>query len=231
MFKFFKKKENKYKFNNNEIHFFKSLIGILPSKYAYLDKQITSDFILGYKQNILGYKDSYTFLLNAKLEKLYINKKLPNYFILKNIKVWNKKINYYNIIELDILNGMLGGFKIETIDFSGFDFNKIDIESISEKHFENKDLEKLLLNFNENEKNILSKYLDNTYEINLPDGTFYYVNDIGNGDVIALDKLGIAYLLIHDPAQTIRVFSKEDLLEKIQNNSLIESAVKIYDSL
>ncbi|MDR7212737.1 hypothetical protein [Flavobacterium piscis] len=231
MFKFFRKKKKENQFGNEEIYFFKNLIDILPKKYSYLSGQINNDFILGFKENILGFKDSYTFLLNANLEALYTNKRLPHYFILKNINVWNTKKNSYCNIELDILSGMIGGFKSESIDFLSFDFSKTDIENITEKNFENKDLDKLLMNFDENEKKILSKYLDSTYAINLPDGVFYYIDDIGNGDVLALDKIGNAYLLTHDPAQTIRIFSKEDLFEKLENNTLIKEATKIYDSL
>lgn len=230
MFKFFKKKENKYEFTLEEIHFFKSLIGILPKKYHYLDKQISSEFILGYKENVLGFKDSYTFLLNAKLEKLYINKQLPNYFILKDIKIWNGIANTFISIELDILNGMLGGFKSESINFSNFDFSRFDIENVSEKHFGNKGLDQLLMHFNDSEKKILSKYLDNTYEIILPKGIFYFIDNVGNGDVIALDKTGAVFLLTHDPAKETLIFSKEEMLEKLQNKTLIEESTKIYES-
>ena len=86
-------------------------------------------------------------------------------------------------------------------------------------------------NFDENEKKILSKYLDSTYVINLSDGVFYYIDDIGNGDVVALDKMGTVYLLTHDPAKTIQIFSKEELFEKLENKTLIDEAIKIYDSL
>lgn len=230
MFKFFKKKENKYGFNVLEIHFFKSLIGILPKKYSYLEPQISSDFILGYKENVLGFKDSYTFLLNAKLEKLYLNKELPNYFILKDIKIWNNTFDNFVNVELDILNGMLGGFKSENINFSSFDFNKVDIENISEKHFENKDLDQLLKHFNQSEKKILSKHLDNTYEIILPKGIFYFIDNVGNGDVIVLDKTGAVFLLTNDPAKETLIFSKEEMLEKLQNKTLIEESTKIYES-
>ncbi|TCN60931.1 hypothetical protein D0809_03385 [Flavobacterium circumlabens] len=90
MFNFFKKKKKKYPVTKIELHFFKSLITILPRKYHYLLPQINDDFLIAFKENVLGFKDSYTFLLNAKLEPTFINKKLPHFFILQNIKIWNK---------------------------------------------------------------------------------------------------------------------------------------------
>ncbi len=214
-----------------ELHFFKSLISILPSQYDYLLPQINDDFLIAFKENVLGFKDSYTFLLNAKLESKYINKRLPHFFILQNIKVWNTAKADFMPINLNILSGYLGGFNVESIDFSNFDFTKIDISEINEKHFENKDLEKLLLNFDENDKKVLAKYIDSTYEIKLSNGIFYFIDNIGNGDVVALDKTGALYLLTHDPAKVIPIFSKEELLEKLENQTLLKEAVKIYDQM
>ncbi|CAD0009848.1 hypothetical protein FLACHUCJ7_04488 [Flavobacterium chungangense] len=213
------------------MHFFKSLISILPNKYHYLLPQINDDFLIAFKENVLGFKDSYTFLLNAKLEPIYKNKKLPHFFILRGLNIWNSKENKFYRIELDILSGYLGGFNIASIEFSNFDFTKFDISEINEKHFENKDLNKLLINFDENEKAIISKYLDTTYSIKLSDGIFYYIDSIGNGDVIVLDKTGTVYLLIHDPANKIKIFSKEEFFEKLENKTLIMEATKIYTAL
>lgn len=232
MFSFLKKKKkNEYPITKIELDFFKNLIAVLPGKYHYLLPQINDEFLIAFKENALGFENSYTFLLNAKLEPIYINKKLPHFFILQNIKIWNRVKSDFISINLNILSGYIGGFNIESIEFSNFDFTKFDISEINEKHFENKDLDTLLMNFNENEKNILSKYLDTTYSINLSDGIFYCIDNIGNGDVIALDKAGTVYLLIHDPVQTIRIFSKEDLFEKLENKTLIEEATKIHESL
>ena len=80
---FTKKKKKEYPITKIELHFFKSLIAILPKKYNYLSPQINDDFLIAFKENVLGFKVSYTFLPNAKLELIYINKKLPHFFILQ----------------------------------------------------------------------------------------------------------------------------------------------------
>ncbi|OMQ11901.1 hypothetical protein [[Flexibacter] sp. ATCC 35103] len=69
-----------------EILFFKNVINILPKKYLYLYSQINDNFLLGFEKYSLNYKDSYVIIYNAKLEKVYLNIKLPKFFILKSIK-------------------------------------------------------------------------------------------------------------------------------------------------
>lgn len=229
MFKIFSKKKKELLFGEYEKLFFKNIVNIIPYKYHYLKAQINPDFILGFKPNVLGYQDSYTFLLNAKKEKLYINKKLPHYFILRNIKVWNIKINDFCSIELDILHGILGGFKNEIIDFTSFDFNKIDVSEVCEKKFPNNDLDKLIKNFNSEEKMLIEQKLNDTYAINIPEGNFYYIENIGNGDILALDILGNVYLLIHDPYKIKKIFTKEDFFIKMKSNTLINDAIREYN--
>lgn len=230
MFIFFNRKNKNLHFGTSEKHFFKTLINILPNKYCYLQGQVDNDFILGFKPNTLGYEDSYTFLLNANKERVFLKPNLPHYFIIKNIKVWNTEINNYSTIELDILQGMLGGFKSECINFDKFDFTRIDVSNIEEKHFENKDLKKLLskLNLNKSEQDAFEEKVNYTYSIALSEGVFYYIDDIGNGDVVAIDTLGNCYLLIHDPGKVIKILNKEEFLSKLKTDSLLKDATHEY---
>jgi hypothetical protein len=231
MFNIFRKKEKDFPFSEKELIFFRKLASSLPPKYSYIIPQINKEFIIGYKPNILGFKDSYTFLMNSNLEKKYIKVHLPNYFILKDIKLWNKKENKYFTIELDILSGILSGFKIENLDFENLDFDKTDSSAINEKHFENKNLMELFQNFNQDEKDILKDNMNHTYVINLAEGNYYFFANIGNGDVIVLDKLGDSYILTHDPSKIVKLFDKNSFLEKLKNKSLFSEALTIYNNV
>jgi hypothetical protein len=176
MFNFFRKKKIKeYPITNVELLFFKNLVNILPSKYEYLAAQINDDFLIAYEKNQLGYENSYVFSLNAKLESVYKNKKLPNFFILQNIKVWNDIKEDFISINLNVLSGYLGGFNIESIDFSEYDFSRYDISGVHEKHFENEDLDKIIKVFSEDEKEIIKENIGSTYEIDLKEGKFYNI--------------------------------------------------------
>jgi hypothetical protein len=230
MFSFFRKKKKKeYSITKKELDFFKNLITILPNKYHYLLPQINDNFLIAFKENVLGFKDSYTFLLNAKLEPIYINKKLPHFFILKGISIWNSIENKFYGIELDILSGYLGGFNIENIEFSNFDFSKFDISEINEKHFENKDLEKLLKGFNDDEKILIKENIEYTYEIKLKEGKFYFFDDLFDGDVIALDNLWNVYILAHDPFIVKNIFSKMEFIEILKKGNFKDEVLKKYN--
>lgn len=195
----------------------------MPRKYEYLLAQINDNFLIAFKENVLGFKDSYTFLLNAELEPIYINKKLPPFFILQNIKIWNKIKDDFISINLNILSGYLGGFNIESIEFSNFDLTKIDISGINEKLFENKDLKTFLMqaDFNSIERELFEEKINYTYSINIPEGIFYYIDDIRNGDILAIDRGGNVYVLIHDPYEVKKIFSKDDFFVLLKNGTLI----------
>lgn len=195
---FKKKKENK--FEDNELRFFQNIVDILPSRYSYLRNSITKDFILGWKANELGYSDSYTFLLNANLEKRFKKKELPHFFILKNIGIWEASMQKYLNVELDILTGFLGGFKSESVNFKNFDFTKVDLSKLTEKHFKNEDKDNLMKIIGDVSKDQLSQFeLEDTFKIEIPEGNFYTIKNLGDGNYLALNEKGEVYELIHEP--------------------------------
>lgn len=227
MFNIFnKKKKKEYPITEIELHFFKNLIAILPNKYHYLLSQINDDFLIAFKENVIGFKDSYTFLLNAKLEFKYINKTLPHFFIVQNIKIWNTKANDFESINLNILSGYLGGFNIKSTEFLNFDLTKFDISEINEKYFENEDLEKILKSLNEVERKIVKENIGNTYEIKLKEGKFYFFDDLTDGDLIAVDVQMNAYILTHDPFKIIKIYSKNTFIVALQKGNLKEEILK-----
>ena len=92
--------------------FLNSIASRLIDKYPYLVSQISKNFILDKKDNEFESKGTYTLILNAKLESKYINRKLPQFFIIKDIFIWNKTKNKQEPIELDVMQGMLAGYKL-----------------------------------------------------------------------------------------------------------------------
>lgn len=155
----------------------------MPNRYSYLRKSITKDFILGWKPNQLGYPDSYTFLLNANLEKELKKKELPSFFILKNICIWESSMKEYINIELDILTGFLGGFKSESLKFKNFDFTKFDLSKLTEKHFNNQDKGDLMkIIGKENKEHLLQFDFEDTFKLEIPEGNFYTIKNLGSVD-------------------------------------------------
>ena len=82
-----------------------------------------------------GYEGSFTLLLNANLESKYNDKLLPNLFIIKDIKIWNRVKKSYDFIDLYVLQGMFSGFTVKS-KLTDLDYNKVDITHIKEKTFE-----------------------------------------------------------------------------------------------
>ena len=152
--------------------FLKSIASRLIDKYPYLVSQISKDFILDKKDNEFESKGTYTLILNAKLESKYINRKLPQFFIIKDIFIWNKTNNKQEPIEFDVMQGMLAGYKL-TAKVSDLDLNKIDVSKIKEQNFNNQDkeeLDKIIGNIDEKIIPLLS--LNSSFKIDIPEGRF-----------------------------------------------------------
>lgn len=219
MLNFFK---NKNTIEEEEITFLKTIISKLPSKYSYLPDQVNKEFILGKKVNDLGENGSYTLVLNAQLEKKYSNKNLPQFFILKGLKVWNKVREDYEEIEFDILEGMLAGFKNPS-NYKNLDSSKMDLSEIKEKHFKNQDEEALIQILGKADQKLVEQFdINGTLKIELPEGLFYTIKDLKDGNYLAVNEKGEIYALIHDPYLVKKLYnSLEVLMDQVKAKKFI----------
>jgi len=216
MLKIFSKKK---KILDEDIVFLRAVVSRLPSKYSFLIEQATNDFILGKEVNKLGDEGTFTLTLNADLEKKYANKNLPRFFIIKDIRIWNKVKNTWVNAELHILEGMLAGFRL-TSEYSSLNYENIDLTGVKEKLF--KDEEKIeLINILGKAAKVAAKYLDieSTFKIELPEGDFYVIKDLGDGNYLSVTKMGQVYGMIHDPYEIELLFEKsDDFIDAVKNN-------------
>lgn len=196
MFNFFRRNN---KLSKKDFLLLKSIVNNLKGLYPYLNNQVNKDFIL---DKIPKPKSSfaYNLRLNSQYESKFSNKTLPNFFLIKNILVWNKLENQFEPLQLEVVQGMLAGYSLPD-RIENLDFNKIDVTQIFEKHFENNNQKKLLEILGEYPKEITSQLdLDNSFEIDIPEfGRFYTLKDFKDGNYIAINKIEKVYLLIHDP--------------------------------
>ncbi len=215
MFGLLKKKK---KITNKDYDFLSRVVDELPSKYSYLKKQVSKDFILNKKINELGSKGTFTLTLNANLESTFSNKKLPNFFILKDISIWNNQKEKFENIELHILEGMLAGFMVKS-NYENLDLKKIIISNIKEKHFKNED-KLFLLDLIKGIPNEVKSELDiqSTFKIEIPEGDFYVVKDFEDGNYLSMDNKGAVYGMIHDPYEIEQIFNnKEKFFEALKS--------------
>lgn len=214
MINFFRKRNS---INKEDISFLQAITSDLPSKYLFLQEQISPDFILGKKPNELGDEGTYRLQLNADLEDKYSDKSYPYFFILENIRIWSDKKQSYDYVELHILQGMLAGFKVNC-DYKNLNLNKIDVSEIREKHFKGgmEDFIELTLD-DVNPKLISYLDIDEGFIIDIKEGEFFVIKNLEDGNHIAINKEGEVYGLIHDPYTVEKLYdSVQDLLGDIE---------------
>ncbi|MFP8895978.1 hypothetical protein [Chryseobacterium sp. EZn1] len=194
------KKQKIQQFTDKEITFFKEIIKRLPTRYHYILNQLNKDFLISFKPNDLNFKDWYSVQLNAKLEKEFSKPNL-GYFQLQNIFIYNKKSKVKEKINISFLEGMFIGFFIQDINFDNYILNQYDTSALKEKHFKNeKDMEDLLRIIKDVNKDKLAGLdIEDTFKIEVPEGIFYTIKSLGEGNYLAVDNQGIVYELLHDP--------------------------------
>lgn len=216
MFKIFKNKIKKEDYN-----FLKIITKKLPLKYSYLIDQVSKEFLLNKQINKLGDEGCFTLSLNSNLESKYSNKLLPQFFIIKDIAIWNKSKLSFDFIELHILEGMLAGFKINS-NYLELDFNKIDISQIKEKNFNNEDRNflKKIIGTKIPTKILESLEVESTFKIKLNEGDFYVIKNFQDGNYLSIDANGKVYIMIHDPYIIKQVYAdKETFFKELSNGN------------
>lgn len=201
-----------------DYNFLIAIVESLPSKYSYLVQQVSKEFIIDKKVNQLGKRGTYTLTLNAELETKYSNKSFPQLFIIKDISVWNIVKNSFAQVELHILEGMLAGFRVNS-KYSELDFGKIDTANIKEKHFRNEERE-FLKNLIGKVSNRVSSQLEieSTFIIEIPEGKFYVIKDLEDGNYISMDEKGAVYCMIHNPYEIEKLFyNKKKFFESLES--------------
>ncbi|MBV8326529.1 hypothetical protein [Chryseobacterium sp.] len=216
MFRIFKKQRIR-EFTDKEINFFREVVKLLPTRYHYILNQLNKDLLISYKPNDLNFKDWYSIQLNAKLEKEYSNPNLE-YFQLQNIFIFNKKNEKKEKIILSFLEGLFIGFFIEDTKFENYVLNEYDTSNLKEKHFKNdNDKAELLKIIGKLDKQQEVKFdIEDTFKIETPEGIFYTIKNIGDGDYLAVNIKGEVYELLHDPYSIRKKASNiQELLQSI----------------
>ncbi len=198
--------------------FLKAITENLSDKYLYLVDQVSKEFILDKLPNQLGDKGTYTLTLNAKLEPKYSNKSFPQFFIIRNIDVWNNAKKSFEQVELHILEGMLAGFRVVS-KYSDFNLKKIDTSKVKEKHFNSEDRDTLKKIIGNISSDLLSQLdIEGTFKIDIPEGEFYVIKDLEDGNYLSMDKKGAVHGMIHDPYEIEKLFdNKETFFEALES--------------
>lgn len=197
------------KVKKEEYEFLHLISKKLAKKYPYLETQVNKEFILK-KRSDPRKNGTFSLILNAQIEKQYSNKNLPRFFLIQNIRVWNIQKKDYEIINLHVVEGMLVGYQVKS-RIKHLDLTKIDVSRVNEKHFSDMDRANLLKAFNGISTEI-EMFLDinETFTIEIQEGKFYTIKNLGDGNYLAIDDAGSIYSLIHDPYEVKEIYKNKD---------------------
>jgi hypothetical protein len=180
----------------------------LPLKYAFLKNQVNSDFILDSLPNELLEQGWKRILCNQNLYKTYRNANI-NYKLV-GINVFELGSQSYKSIELDLYEGIIIGYKIEYVSVK-YDITKIDLRLLREKYYDNKDRDELKKLIGHITENVLSKLdIEDTFKIEIPEGEFYVIKNLGDGNYLSINTSGSIFGMIHDPYQIEKLFDKKE---------------------
>jgi hypothetical protein len=134
-------------------------------------------------------------------------------FDLIGVSVFEKNTEKYIPLKLNYLHSSLTKIEIENPKqfHKIYDLNKIKIEEIKIKHIklENPDkniVVKILRNIDKEKLNLLD--LENTFEIEIDEKSFFTILDMEDGNYIAIDELGKVYRLNHDNKERVKILSE-----------------------
>jgi hypothetical protein len=111
---------------------------------------------------------------------------------------------------------MLAGFTV-TSKYRDLDFSRIDVTRIKEKHFKDEDKEELSKILGKIDKDLLSQLdVEDTFKIEIEEGEFYVIKNLGDGNYLSITKQGAIYGMIHDPYEVELLFeNKEDFFKAL----------------
>ena len=218
MFKLFRKKVGK-QIHSWEYELLKAISDKMPTKYSFLKSQTNSDFILDAVPNEL-LNDGWKRIISNLDMARSVEQKDTNYKLV-GIKVLDNLTRTYKNIELDLYEGILIGYRIDEtageLDFSG-----VDVSEVKEAYYENDDKDALeeIIGMKLSTAIVSKLDIDNTFIANLPEGEFFVIKDLEDGNYLSMDRDGAVYGMIHDPYEIEKLFDKkEDFFEALDNGS------------
>lgn len=215
MFNIFKKKRPK-NMQEWEYCLLKQIIKKLPSKYSFLSNQINAEFILDSVPNEI---------LEHGWKRIIFNQNFYNSFKISNInyklvgiKVFDLESESYKNVEIDLYEGIIIGYKIEENN-EQFDFEKIDVKNLQEEAYENKDKDELVRIMGTVSDDVIVQLdVEDAFKVEIPEGKFYVIKDLGDGNYLSMDEKGAVYGMIHDPYEVEKIFNdKESFFEALKS--------------
>lgn len=181
---------------------------------------INKEFIIGKRKGAISEGEgSFTYIFNKKEEYKYVKKDYPSFFIIKNIIVKKKGVDEFFQLEIRVMTGYIINY-LCSIPIDNIDLDSIDVSKSFEKHFDSsdsKELKKILDNVPKEINNLLD--INETFKIDIPEGEFYVIKDLEDGNYLSVNSKGEVFGIIHDPYEIEKLFdNKNDFFEALKLN-------------
>jgi hypothetical protein len=126
-----------------------------------------------------------------------------NYFVLRGIRVFDKKQDKYIELRIYISFGLIVGYSTPDTKNPEFDISNFHVKKYTKQIFKNEDYEKI-------SSLIDNKYLKlinpaEVYELEISGSIFYHIKDIGDGDFIGIGLDKNIYRITHDPFEIEKI--------------------------
>lgn len=199
MFNFLKKDNTDFK---DRMELVMKIFSLLPVKFLNIQEQLSEGILTGFKQEGSNYTK---FSLRKDILNKFEDKK-GDCFEIKGIKVFDKNIQDFTEINLEVAYGIFVGYNTPNVKKLNPDASKIYVQNFWVKSFENNEFEKIKKLFNEEELRLINP--NDVYELILNGQTYYHLKDVEDGDFIGVDEMKRLYKITHDPYKITEIEKK-----------------------
>jgi hypothetical protein len=209
MFEFFKKGKNKKK---TDISFLEKVLLKLPEEYGELLKQFKDGLIKDTFYQSAPVKNYVGFSYNPIKSKEFENKKGRS-FMVKGVKILNNVDNKTTDLDIYVAHGLIAGYSTPGTESFIADTNSISYENLYKTYLEDFSQNELANIFTESQIKLINP--SEIYEVELEGKIYYHLQDLEDGDFIAMGIDHKIYKITHDPFEIVLI--EEDLSEVLKS--------------
>ncbi|EHQ28970.1 hypothetical protein [Mucilaginibacter paludis] len=181
-----------------EITLLNNTLSSLPNTYAQFKLQINSNLFRGVligMGDILGYV---AFTYHNEVYQQFYDAKGRN-FKLTRLKVFDQRSKTYQNFTLYFSHGVINGYSIDDVEKHDLSVDDIITNDYSKQYIGNGDYKKIEAQLTDYEKQLINPV--DVYEVKLNGHIYFHIQQLQDGNFIAVDLKKIVYEIRHDPFQ------------------------------
>jgi hypothetical protein len=180
----------------------KNIFNTLGEDYLAFARQIEEGLLKRVFFQSTPFKNYVGFGYDPAIASKYENKKGP-YFVIRGIRVFDKKEDVFINILVYIAFGLIVGYSTPESDKPDFDPSKVQVDGYTKQLFDNDDYDRLSKVLSESERQLINSA--DVYEVDLKGKVLYHIKDLEDGDFIGVDLNKKVYKVTHDPFEVVEL--------------------------